>query len=168
MQGYYNNPELSAKTIVNGFLYTGDMGQLSADGFLTITGRVKDIFKTTKGEYISPSALEMKFTGLNSVDQACVMGAQYPQPFVLIVLSETGKAMHKTEVETQLQEVLDTVNRDVMEYQKLKKAIIVKEEWTNDNDLLTPTLKMKRNVLSQKYEAALKPVYEKKEMVSWE
>lgn len=168
MQGYYKQPELSAKTIVNGFLYTGDMGQLSADGFLTITGRVKDIFKTTKGEYISPSALEMKFTGLNSVDQACVMGAQYPQPFVLIVLSETGKAMHKTEVETQLQAVLDTVNREVMEYQKLKKAIIVKEEWTNDNDLLTPTLKMKRNVLSQKYEAALKPVYEKKETVSWE
>ena len=168
MQGYYNNPELSAKTIVNGFLYTGDMGHLSADGFLTITGRVKDIFKTTKGEYISPSALEMKFTGLDIVDQACVMGSQYPQPFVLIVLSETGKTMDKSEVETQLQAILDLVNRDVMEYQKLKKVIIVKEEWTNDNDLLTPTLKMKRNVLSQKYESALKPVYEKKELVSWE
>ena len=168
MQGYYNNPELSAKTIVNGFLYTGDMGHLSADGFLTITGRVKDIFKTTKGEYISPSALEMKFTGLDIVDQACVMGSQYPQPFVLIVLSETGKTMDKSEVDTQLQAILDMVNRDVMEYQKLKKVIIVKEEWTNDNDLLTPTLKMKRNVLSQKYESALKPVYEKKELVSWE
>lgn len=168
MQGYYNNPELSAKTIVNGFLYTGDMGHLSADGFLTITGRVKDIFKTTKGEYISPSALEMKFTGLDIVDQACVMGAQYPQPFVLIVLSEIGKTMDQIEVNTQLQAILDMVNRDVMEYQKLKKAIIVKEEWTNDNDLLTPTLKMKRNVLSKKYESALKPVYEKKELVSWE
>ena len=168
MQGYYNNPELSAKTIVNGFLYTGDMGHLSADGFLTITGRVKDIFKTTKGEYISPSALEMKFTGLDIVDQACVMGSQYPQPFVLIVLSEIGKTMDKSEVNTQLQAILDLVNRDVMEYQKLKKVIIVKEEWTNDNDLLTPTLKMKRNVLSQKYESALKPVYEKKELVSWE
>lgn len=168
MQGYYNNPELSAKTIVNGFLYTGDMGHLSADGFLTITGRVKDIFKTTKGEYISPSALEMKFTGLDIVDQACVMGAQYPQPFVLIVLSEIGKTMDQIEVNTQLQAILDMVNRDVMEYQKLKKAIIVKEEWTNDNDLLTPTLKMKRNVLSEKYESALKPVYEKKELVSWE
>jgi long-subunit acyl-CoA synthetase (AMP-forming) len=168
MQGYYNNPELTAKTIVNGFLYTGDMGHLSDDGFLTITGRVKDIFKTTKGEYISPTGLEMNFSGLSIVDQACVMGSQYPKSFVLIVLSEIGRAMSKIEVEKRLKEVLHTANLDAMEYQKLKKAIVVKEEWTIENDLLTPTLKMKRNVLSQKYESALKTIYARDEMVSWE
>jgi len=168
MQGYFKKPELTAKTIVDGYLHTGDMGYLSEDGYLTVTGRVKDIFKTTKGVYISPASIEMNFLEMNIVDQACVMGSHYPQPFVLIVLSDIGKAIQPDQVELQLQEVIDKINSEAMEYQKIKKAIIVKEEWTNDNDMLTPTLKMKRNVLSKKYEAASKAIYEKDESVSWE
>ena len=168
MQGYYKDPEQTAATIVNGFLHTGDMGEVSADGFLKLTGRVKDIFKTSKGEYIVPGKNEMQFLELPAVDQACVMGMKYPQPFVIVVLSEVGKGMDKNSVTNLLNLVLQAANSQSMEYQKLKKVIVVKDEWTPDNGLLTPTLKMKRNSLSAKYEVALEQVYHSDEIVSWE
>ncbi len=168
MQGYYNKPTLTAQTIVNGFLHTGDMGSLSRDGYLTLIGRVKDIFKTAKGEYISPAVLELEFLKLPSVDQACVLGTLYPQPFVLIVLSNAGARMEKRKLEAELMVIIDQLNSGAMQYQKLKKAIIVQEAWTIDNELLTPTLKMKRNRISEKYESSLKPIYETDEIVSWE
>ena len=168
MKEYYRAPDLTNESLKNGFLRTGDMGELSFDGFLTITGRVKDIFKTSKGEYISPSLMEMKFLDLPSVDQACVVGSIYSQPVVLIVLSEWGKSLDNKVLENQIKEVINKVNDDNMEYQQLKKAIIVKEEWTPDNELLTPSLKMKRTLLSKKYEKKLAPIVDQLSRVSWE
>ena len=168
MKGYYKDTELTAQTIRDGFLHTGDMGTLSQDGYLTLTGRVKDIFKTSKGEYIVPQATEMQFLSLQEVDQACLLGVKYPQPFLVVVLSETGKAMARTELTQSLQTVLAETNKNCMGYQKLKKVIIVKEEWTTDNNLLTPSLKIKRNALSAKYEADLHQLYHAGEIVSWE
>jgi len=168
MKGYFKEPELSAQTLLDGFLHTGDMGELSADGFLKLTGRVKDIFKTSKGEYIVPGKIEMLFLALPIVDQACVLGSRYPQPFVLVGLSETGKAMPAVHVTELLTKTLGDYNRGAMEYQKIKKVIIIKEEWTNENGLLTPTLKMKRNALSAKYEESLEPMYNQDEEVSRE
>ncbi len=168
MQGYFKEPELTAETIQSGFLHTGDTGELSADGYLRITGRVKDIFKTSKGEYIAPGPIEITFLSLTAVDQACVMGSRYPQAFVLIVLSPIGKAMTREDVTKLLSDTLDDYNQNCMEYQKLRKVIIASEEWTIENGMLTPTLKMKRNALTSKYEVALESIYEKQEKVSWE
>ncbi len=168
MKEYYKDPVLTAQTIRNGFLYTGDMGELSDDGYLTISGRVKDIFKTTKGEYIVPGKTEMKFLALREVDQACVLGIRYPQPFIVIVLSEFGKGMNKAELNNLLSMKLSECNKECMDYQKLKKVIIVNEEWTSDNKLLTPTLKMKRNSISEKYEPQLVELYQQDELISRE
>lgn len=168
MQGYYQRPDLTEKAIVDGFLLTGDMGRLSPDGYLTIIGRVKDIFKTAKGEYITPAPLEAQFLALDLVDQACVMGTGYPQPFVLVVLSEAGRQLDREHVTTQLRQALTACNEDEMEYHKLRKVIVVREEWTSENELLTPTLKMKRNQLSDKYAAAVRELYQRDEPVSWE
>jgi long-subunit acyl-CoA synthetase (AMP-forming) len=168
MKGYFKNPKLTEETISNGFLNTGDMGELSDDGYLTITGRVKDIFKTTKGEYISPAVLEIPFTEMKIVEQACVMGTLYPQPFVLVSLSKLADRISKKKIANELKSVLDKLNHGVMEYQRLKKVIISKDQWTVENRLLTPTLKMKRSLLSDRYENALKEVYQKNEPVSWE
>lgn len=168
MKGYFKEPELTAITLQNGFLHTGDMGELSEDGFLKLTGRVKDIFKTSKGEYIVPGKIEMQFLALPSVDQACVLGSCYPQPFTTVVLSAVGKSMDKTRLHDLLKATLDSYNRHCMEYQKLKKVIIVKDEWTTDNGMLTPTLKMKRNALSNRYEKLLETIYYTDEPVSWE
>lgn len=167
MKGYFNNQQLTAETITNGFLNTGDMGELSEDGYLTITGRIKDIFKTTKGEYISPAMLETPFTEMKIVEQACVMGTLYPQPFVLISLSRLAERRSKKEITNQLKSVLKKLNNGVMEYQRLKKVIISHDQWTVENRLLTPTLKMKRSQLSDKYEKALDEVYRNNELVSW-
>jgi long-subunit acyl-CoA synthetase (AMP-forming) len=167
MWGYHNKPEATTETIVDGYLHTGDMGQLTEDGFLTITGRVKDIFKTAKGEYISPAPLEKDFMEMDIVDQVCVIGSKYPQAFIVVVLADIGKAKTKKEIQTQMAKVLASANRDLMEYQKLKKIIIVQDEWTTENGMLTPSLKIKRNVLSEKYEPLLVSIYETDELVSW-
>jgi len=168
MQGYYKEPELTASTIQSGYLHTGDMGELSADGYLKLTGRVKDIFKTSKGEYIAPGPIEMFFLANPAIDQACVMGVRYPQPFIVVVLSAIGKATPQDELIRQLTRLLNNYNQGCMQYQELHKVIIAHEEWTNENGLLTPTLKMKRNALSEKYEEALAMIYDQKEKVSWE
>ncbi len=168
MQGYYKDPDLTTQTIRDGFLCTGDMGEISKDGYLKISGRVKDIFKTAKGEYISPGKAEMKFLTLREVDQACVLGSHYSQPFMVIVLSEAGKAMKRDELTKLFVMVMADYNQACMDYQKLKKVIIVTEEWTNENKLLTPTLKMKRNAISEKYETQFGNLYLLNEPVSWE
>ena len=168
MMGYYKEPETTAETITDGWLHTGDMGKMSADGFLTVTGRVKDIFKTSKGKYIAPAPMEAEFLKLESVDQCCIMGSRYAQPFALVVLSEQGKKKDKSAVEAELKVVLDKLNKDAMKNEEIEKVIVVKEEWTNANQLLTPSLKMKRQSLSDKYEAALEELVMTKEPVSWE
>lgn len=168
MQGYYKEPEITAQTITDGWLHTGDMGKLSNDGFLTVTGRVKDIFKTSKGKYIAPGVIESVFLKSESIDQVCVMGSRYAQPFAIVVLSETGASKGKGAIKKEFERILAEVNKDSMKHEQIKKVIVVKEEWTNDNQLLTPTLKMKRTALSEKYEAALEPLYNSDELVSWE
>ena len=168
MQGYFGRPDLTEAAIVDGYLRTGDMGRLSPDGYLTLIGRVKDIFKTAKGEYITPAPLEARFLELDAVDQACVMGAGYAQPFVLVVLAEPGRKLDPPLVDRQLHRVLEACNLDASEFQKLRKVIVAREEWTNENDLLTPTLKMKRDQIAKKYETVLRDLYERNEPVSWE
>ncbi len=168
MKEYYKDPELTAQTLRDGFLHTGDMGEVDADNYLRLSGRVKDIFKTSKGEYIAPGEIEMKFLALKEVDQACVLGSLYPQPFILVGLSIVGKALDRSTVGQTLKSMLVEYNKDVMVYQKIKKVIVVKEEWTTANQLLTPTLKMKRNALASRYEARLAMYYESSEEISWE
>ncbi|MEO5601346.1 MAG: AMP-binding protein [Cyclobacteriaceae bacterium] len=168
MKGYYKNPELTVATIINGFLHTGDMGELSSDGYLSLSGRLKDVFKTSKGEYILPVETERYFSSLPEVDQACLLGQQYPQPFLIVVLSESGKTLAKDFLNQSLTSALLVCNENKMEYQRIKKVIIVLEEWTNENSLLTPTFKIKRNALSLKYESKLLTLYNREEAVSYE
>ena len=167
MKGYYKDPELNAKAIQDGYFYTGDMGDI-VDGYLVITGRVKDIFKTTKGEYIAPFPIESHFLSMNEIDQACVLGSRYAQPFIVVVLSKQGKEMDKALLERKLKSTLDRCNHDSMGFQQLKKVIIVKEEWTAENGILTLTMKMKRNVVARLYEEKLEAKYATEPSVSWE
>lgn len=168
MQGYFKEPELTAQTIRQGYLHTGDMGQISEDGYLTLLGRVKDIFKTTKGEYIVPLKTENLFLAMKEVDQVCLLGVKYPQPFLIVVLSEYGKMLEKNKLAEKLQAVLEQGNTSLVRYQKVKKVIVVQEEWTHANNLLTPTLKMKRNAIGEKYEPKLHHLYYSDEVVTWE
>ena len=146
MKGYYKEPELTADAFdEEGFLKTGDKAERDKDGYVTIVGRVKDQFKTDKGKYVSPAPIEMMLLANQDIEQACVVGMGIPQPIALVVLSATGKAKSKEDIALSLANSLNQVNPNLESYEKLEKAVIMKEDWSIENGLLTPTLKVKRN-----------------------
>ncbi|GAB3906738.1 AMP-binding protein [Larkinella knui] len=169
MRGYFREPEMTAAALDSeGWLHTGDVGTLDDEGFLTITGRMKEIYKTTKGEFVAPAQIESGFSENNFVDQICVAVHQLPQPIALIMLSETGLKADKVEVSQSLEETLNSLNPNLHTYQRVKKAVIVKDPWTVDNDMMTPSLKIKRKIIESRYESHLQPWLEREETVIWE
>jgi long-chain acyl-CoA synthetase len=154
MTGYYLEPEKTAETIRDGWLHTGDKGEIDSEGYLTITGRIKDVFKTSKGKFIQPNKIECLLQHNPLIEQVCVLGSGAPQPVCLIELSEAGKQLaqeDKQAIETQLKEVLKRVNQEVEHHEMLDRALIISDTWTTENGLLTPTMKIKRNVVEKYY-----------------
>ncbi len=152
MKGYYLEEALTRETIDSeGWLHTGDQGELSAEGFLRITGRVKDLFKTSKGKYVSPTKIEHLITSYLGIEHACVVGQDLPQPIALLVLSEPTKSLGKKELTVELSTLLNSVNQNVESYERLDRLVVLNEPWTVENGMLTPTLKLKRNVVERRY-----------------
>ena len=168
MDGYYKEPELSAQVLEKGFLHTGDIGELDEEGFLFITGRLKDTFKTSKGKFVVPGPIEWGFALNNDVEQICVLGRNLPQPIALIVLSEIGLKKTQEQILVSLNQTIGEVVENLVSYEKLKKAIIVKEPWSVENGILTPTMKIKRNILEKRYLNQLEEWYNQPETVIWE
>jgi long-subunit acyl-CoA synthetase (AMP-forming) len=169
MLGYYREPEMTAEAIDSeGWLHTGDCGEIDNEGFLKLTGRVKEMFKTSKGEYVAPGPIEWKFAANNDIEQINVMGSGLPQPVALVVLSDIGKAKSQAEVKEGLLNSFKTINPELVPYQRLHKIIVCKEPWTVENGLLTPTLKTKRNMLEKKYQTLIEQCYEKREDIIFE
>ncbi|MEZ4887415.1 MAG: AMP-binding protein [Chitinophagales bacterium] len=168
MVGYYKQPAQTKETMTDdGYLKTGDQGEIDANGYLKITGRVKDIFKTAKAKYVAPSPIELKLSKNPYIEQVCVVGTGMPQPMALIVLSEEGAKMERSEIAASLKATFAEVNPTLENHEKLKKAIIMKEAWTVENDLLTPSLKIKRNPLEKQFSPSYDAWYEDKEAVVW-
>ena len=155
MLGYYKNEALTSETVdPEGFLHTGDRGAVDADGYLRITGRLKEIFKTSKGKYVAPAPIESALLAHPHVDQAMVSGADLPQPFALVVLSPEYRARlagARAELAQALEQHLDATNAGLDQHERLDRLIVVGEEWTTANGLLTPTLKVKRGAVEAKY-----------------
>ena len=160
MDGYYKDEEETNKTIIDGWLYTGDEGAVDTNGFLTITGRVKDLFKTSKGKYVAPSPIEMKLSANKNIEQVCVVGTEIPQPIAIIVLSERGKNKSKEDLIYSLETTLEVINPKLDSHEKIHNLVVVKKDWTVENKLLTPTMKIKRNVIEKLYNANYKAWYE--------
>lgn len=169
MLGYYKDPELTAATFdENGFLKTGDKGIISKDGFLKITGRVKEIFKTEKGKYVAPAPIEMEISGNEFIEQVCVCGANLPQPIALVVLSEIARNAEKDKVGESLGNTLKMVNNKLEKHEHVKTLVVVQEEWTVENAMLTPTLKIKRSPIEETYGQRFRHWYNHSETVVWE
>lgn len=167
--GYYKEPEMTAELFdEEGYLRTGDICEYDHDGYLFVTGRLKDQFKTDKGKYISPAPIEMKLLANPDIEQCCVVGMSIPQPIALITLSEIGKAKTKQEVEESLAASLAAVNPDLESYERMAKAVVMKENWTIENGLLTPTLKVKRNQVEKIHQQFYPKWFEEKGKVIWE
>ena len=151
MNGYYKDKEETERTIIDGWLYTGDEGFIDDQGFLKITGRVKDIFKTSKAKYVAPSPIEMKFSSNKDIEQVCVVGDGIPQPIALVVLSESGKIKKELDIIESLDNTLINVNNTLEHHEKLHNVVVIQEEWTVENKLLTPTMKIKRKSIEKLY-----------------
>ena len=151
MDGYYKDENQTNDTIKDGWLYTGDEGEIDSEGFLKITGRVKDIFKTSKGKYVAPSPIELKLSANKNIEQVCIVGTEIPQPIALAVLSDRGKNKTKEDLISSLEKTLEVINPKLEKHEKIHNIIIVKEEWTIENNLLTPTMKIKRNAIEKIY-----------------
>lgn len=150
MLGYYKEPEETAKMFdKEGYLKTGDIGEYDHDGYLTITGRAKDQFKTDKGKYISPAPIELELSKNLDIEQVCVVGMGIPQPIMLVIPSEAGKRKSQEELSESLLQSILQINPSLEKHEKIQKAVIMKEDWTVDNGLLTPTLKIKRSQLEK-------------------
>ena len=169
MKGYYKAPELTAEVFdTDGFLKTGDIGEFDHDGYLTITGRVKDQFKTDKGKYISPSHIELLLSNNTEIEQICIVGTGIPQPIALITLSEYGKSKSKSELTKTLLNAIAAINPTLEKHEHLEKVVIMKEDWTVENGLTTPSLKVKRNSIEKIHQEYYKSWFEREEKVIFE
>jgi long-subunit acyl-CoA synthetase (AMP-forming) len=168
MKGYYKDKERTDETIKDGWLCTGDQGKIDEDGYLYITGRVKDTFKTSKGEFIEPLGLEKFFGDIVEFEQICIVGLGNPQPMLLVVLSESGKSTEKNTLKSMIENKLVSVNKDLVSYKRISTIIFVKDDWNPENEILTPTMKIKRNKINDKYHGKFKDWSDNKETVIWE
>ena len=156
MLGYYKDDALTASAFTaDGFFKTGDKGEYDEAGRLKITGRVKEIFKTSKGKYVSPAPIENRFAH-PTVEAVCVTGLGYPQPFVLLMPSLAARQKlqeARDSVVAAWEALLDEVNATLEDHEKLSHAVVMHEPWTTDNGFLTPTMKIRRSVIEERYRA---------------
>lgn len=172
MMGYYKNEKLTDETIKNGYLHTGDIGTLDAEGFLKITDRKKEMFKTSGGKYIAPAVLESELKQSRFIEQVMVIGESQKMPAALIQVNfdfvhEWAKRHnHKIkDVSTDLklafrvQKEIDKYNRKFGSWEQVKKFEVTPEEWTIEAGHLTPTMKMRRKIIKEKYQYLFDKIY---------
>ena len=155
--------EKTAETMTDdGYLRTGDKGEIDSEGFVKITGRLKEIFKTSKGKYVVPAPIEAKIVENTNVEQVCVTGGDLPQPVALMVLSEEASHLDRAALRASLEATLIAVNATLESHMRLDNFIIIDEEWTIENGLLTPTLKVKRHVLEERFKDVIQAAHQEK------
>ncbi len=175
MMGYYKNPEATAETLTaDGYVRTGDKGSVDEKGRLKITGRTKEIFKTSKGKYVAPAPIENELIGNHNVELACVGGKSQPQPFAILQLSEgpKKKAMsgeaERAALGAELEAHLKATNPKFDGHEQLSFVVVVKDDWLPENGFLTPTQKIKRTTIEDTYDPKVEGWYAQKTKVIWD
>ena len=154
MLGYWKNKEETNKVLKNGWLYTGDIGEFDND-FLKITDRKKDIIITPGGDNISPIKIENHLNKLNFIEQTLVYGDNKPYLVSLIVLTTDQKNLKNNEI----QDEIEKINKNLSKIEKIKKFFVIKKQFTIENGMMTPTLKLKRYKIIKKYEKEFEKLY---------
>ena len=147
MLGYWNNKEATEQTIKDGWLHTGDIGEFDEDNYLKITDRKKDIIVSLGGDNIAPSKIENLLTLSPEIEQACVFGEQKNYIAALLVLNSESKSSDE-----DIQRYIDEVNKDLTQPEKIKKFILIDEPFSIENNLMTPTMKVRRHEVQKKYQ----------------
>ncbi|MEO7245929.1 MAG: AMP-binding protein, partial [Rubrivivax sp.] len=156
MLGYYREPTLTREAFTDdGWLRTGDKGATDEQGRLRITGRVKDLFKTSKGKYVAPAPIEDRLVMHSALEACCVTGANLGQPLAMVMLNADAAAQAqgagRKAIEDSLAEHLKAVNATLDPHEQLACLVVTTEPWTVDNDLITPTFKVKRNKIEDRF-----------------
>lgn len=178
MLGYYKDPEYTAQVIdSDGWFHTGDIGEMVSGRYLRITDRKKDIFKLSAGKYIAPQILENKMRESEYIDQAMVVGEN--EKFAAAIISPNFNTLHfwalkhklhyrdnaelitMPEVREKYKSVIDSINKGFAAHEQIKSFRLVPDDWTANNGLLSPTLKLRRNVLHEKYKPVIAEIYGK-------
>ncbi len=174
MMGYYKEPVQTADMFTaDGWLKTGDKGAFDAEGNLKITGRVKDLFKTSKGKYVAPAPIEDRLVMSPAVEACAVVGANLGQPLGLLMLSPAGlealrSSPARQELETALSNFLNGVNEKLDPHEQISSLVVVREPWTVENGFVTPTFKIKRNKIEEIYGRHFESWSHSKSPVIWE
>ncbi|THV59617.1 long-chain fatty acid--CoA ligase [Flagellimonas alvinocaridis] len=167
MMGYYKDPEKTAEVMTNGYFHTGDIGEVDSDGFLRITDRKKEIFKTSGGKYVAPQLLENRFKQSRFIEQIMVVGEGEKMPAALIqpnfeflhewakrhkvTVGENSDIVLNDKVIARIQEEVDLANEDFAKWEKVKQFRLTPDVWSVDNGHLTPTMKLRRKIVKEKY-----------------
>jgi long-chain acyl-CoA synthetase len=174
MLGYYKEPDLTREAFTaDGWLRTGDKGQIDAQGNLRITGRVKDLFKTSKGKYVAPAPIEDKLVMHDAVEACVVTGANLGQPLGIVMLNAEALARvadpsTRAELQASLEQHLKTINVTLDPHEQLKCLVVATTAWTVENDIVTPTFKVKRNRIEDLYAASYERWESSGQLVIWQ
>ncbi|MEN8718841.1 MAG: hypothetical protein ABF296_01105, partial [Oceanococcaceae bacterium] len=175
MMGYFKQPEKTAEDLTDdGYLKTGDMGEIDEQGRLRITGRVKELFKTSKGKYIAPAPMESRLNNHDAVEVVCVAGANQTSPFAMFMLSAEARqglqagSVSREQLGADLTALMEQVNQRVDPHEALQFGVVVNESWDIENGFLTPTMKIKRNVIESHYAPRVDDWYAARTRLIWD
>jgi long-chain acyl-CoA synthetase len=174
MLGYYKADELTREILDSeGFIHTGDRGEIDSKGRLKVTGRVKELFKTSKGKYVAPTPIENALMLHDDVEQALVSGPSMPQPFGLVVLSDAARVRAKAGVDKEaltrsLEAHLERTNATLDPHEQLEKIVVTRDTWSIENGMLTPTMKVKRAAIEERYAGHVEAWYAERSRVLWD
>lgn len=171
--GYYKRPDLDAEVFTeDGFFRTGDKGERRADGLLRLTGRVKELFKTSKGKYVAPAPIENRLNACPRIETSMVSGVGQPSAYAIVVLAETVRPQvkdpaFKAQIHAELEQLLVSVNAELPDYERLQMLVVAPEPWSIENGMLTPTMKIKRARIESAVEPQLDGWYAGQDKVRW-
>jgi len=174
MMGYFKQPEMTAESFTeDGYFRTGDRGERDEQGRLKITGRVKELFKTSKGKYVAPAPIENLLNNHSEVELCCVTGSGNPQPYALILPAEELRPKLRDPAErerfgAEMNGLLKSVNEEVEAFERLQFLVVVKDPWAIENGFLTPTMKIKRTTIEDNYAPMSEGWYGAGQRVVWE
>ncbi len=174
MAGYHKEPELTRESFTpDGFLRTGDLGVIDAEGRLMITGRVKELFKTSKGKYVAPAPIENLLNRSGDIELCCVAGSGQATTHAVVQLAEhlhdrIGEPQLRTDVTAALERLRESVNRELPAYERLAFLVVAKDRWSIEDGSLTPSLKLRRSVIEARYAPQVPGWYAGGQGVIWE
>ncbi len=149
--GYYNRPEKTAELWQNGWLHTGDKVRIDDDGFIFITGRVKDYFKTIQGKFVAPPPIEGLFAENAHSEQQCLLGRGYSKTVMVTVVNEPARALPREEVEAAALATVENINTQIEKHARIGAVIFSETPWTIENEILTPTMKIRREQIEMQF-----------------